>query len=209
MERCMHCGKEGDLPIRALEVRTLPIRDLTGERRVQALGDWKDAAVCRSCAEEERKREENVLRSACPRLWRFGLVLAAGALLEALSFLVLNRERVYVLLGLAAVACGLIGMVSSVREAAERKRELARLSGEEALEEAAWALFVQHMPKKEGDNDLTYIPVNARTRRRKNGDLMVLYHLLPAIANEAYARIRQDAEQTAPGQPPADSSTGP
>ncbi len=196
MERCVHCGNAGELSIRALEVRTLHIRDLNGERRVQALGDWKSAAVCRSCAENRRKLEENVLRSARPRLRRFGLVLAAGVILEVLCFPLLGGERVYALLGLAAVVCGLLGMFSAVREARERKRELSRLSPEEADEEAAWTLFVQHSPKKEGDNDLTYIPVNARTLALKNGDLMILYHLLPAIANEAYARLRGDAEQT-------------
>ena len=196
MERCIHCGETGELSIRALEVRTLPIRDLTGERRVQALGDLKNAAVCRSCAENELKLEENVLLSARPRLRRFGLVLAAGVLTEVICFLLLGGERVYALLGLAAVACGLIGMISAVREAKERKDELARLSRDEAAEEAAWTLFVQHMPKKEGENDLTYIPITARTLARKNGDLMILYHLLPAIANEAYVRIHGDEERS-------------
>ncbi len=196
MERCVHCGKAGGLPIRALEVRTLHIRDFGGELRVQALGDRKSAAVCRSCAETQLALEENVLRSSLPRLRRFGLVLAAGAVLEVLCFRLLGGERVWALLGLAAVVCGLLGMISAVREAGERKKELARLSREEALEEAAWTLFVRHGPKKEGENDLTYIPVNARSLALKNGDLMVLYHLLPAIANEAYARLRGDAERT-------------
>ena len=44
-------------------------------------------------------------------------------------------------------------------------------------------------PKKHDINDITYIPVDEETLARKNGDLMILYDLLPEIAIEAHKRI--------------------
>jgi len=40
-------------------------------------------------------------------------------------------------------------------------------------------------------NDLTYIPVNGKSLKRKNGDLMILYGLLPEIAVEAWKRMHK------------------
>ena len=38
-DKCIRCGRPADHPVRALEVLTLHVRSLSGERRVQALGD--------------------------------------------------------------------------------------------------------------------------------------------------------------------------
>ena len=62
----------------------------------------------------------------------------------------------------------------------------------EALQEAAWDVFIAEAPKNEDVNDLTYIPVNEKTRSRKNGDLMILYNLLPEIAVEAWKRLHPE-----------------
>ena len=53
-------------------------------------------------------------------------------------------------------------------------------------------MFIAEAPKKEDINDLTYIPVNEKSRSRKNGDLMILYHLLPEIAVEAWKRLHPE-----------------
>ena len=77
--------------------------------------------------------------------------------------------------------------------------KLSSFTGEnalsEALEEAAWDVYLAEAPKKEGQNDLTYIPVNEKTLARKNGDLMILYRLLPEIAVEAWKRIHGEKEE--------------
>ena len=36
------------------------------------------------------------------------------------------------------------------------------------------------------------LPVNKKTRSRKNGDLMILYNLLPEIAVEAWKRLHPE-----------------
>ena len=45
---------------------------------------------------------------------------------------------------------------------------------------------------------LTYIPISEKTLRRKNGDLMILYHLLPEIAVEAWNRIHPESKNLSP-----------
>ena len=191
--RCVACGKGDGMPLRGLEVRTLHVRSLGGENRVQALGDFCQGAVCPDCAQARLDLERDAWKSARPRVIRFGAVLAAGVLFALAALWWLGGQRVFVLLGLAAVACGILGIWGVLRDSRDRSRELAALSPQDALEEAAWAVFVDHLPAKEGDNTLTYIPVNDRSLRRKNGDLMILYRLLPAIAKEAYQRIHGQA----------------
>lgn len=59
-------------------------------------------------------------------------------------------------------------------------------------------MFTAEAPKKENENDLTYIPINEQTLRRKNGDLMILYDLLPEIAVQAWNRLHgKTTEETA------------
>ena len=128
-----------------------------------------------------------------PRLIRFGAVFAAGLLIEAVTFLFLKDNRqVFLLLGIAALVCGVLGIYDVLNKAKEKSASLRALLEAEALEEAAWDVFVDESPKKEDVNDLTYIPVNEKTRSRKNGDLMILYHLLPEIAVEAWKRLHRE-----------------
>ena len=61
----------------------------------------------------------------------------------------------------------------------------------DAEEEAAWEAFSNALPKKDEDNDLTYIPINKKTLAMKNGDLMIMYNLLPEIAKKAWSEIRR------------------
>lgn len=192
-EKCIRCGSPAAYPIRALEVRTLPVRGLGGERKVQALGDEKQGGVCERCAREQLNLSLDPVRAVKPRLIRFGAVFAAGLLIEAVTFLFLKDNRqVFLLLGIAALVCGVLGIYDVLNKAKEKSASLRALPEAEALEEAAWDIFVDESPKKEDVNDLTYIPVNEKTRSRKNGDLMILYHLLPEIAVEAWKRLHPE-----------------
>ena len=195
-EKCIQCGADAAYPVRALEVRTLHVRSLGGEKRVQALGDFREGAVCERCAKERLALSLNPFRAAKRQLLSFGAVFAAGVLIEAATFLFVKESRqVFLLLGIAALVCGVLGVYDAVRKAKEKAAFLRGLPETEALEEAAWDVFLTAAPKKEDINDLTYIPVNQRTLRRKNGDLMILYKLLPEIAMEAWKRLHsQEAE---------------
>ena len=192
-DKCIRCGGPSAHPIRALEVRTLPVRGLGGERKVQALGDEKQGGVCERCAREQLNLSLDPVRAVKPQLIRFGAVFAAGLLMEAVTFLFLKDNRqVFLLLGIAALICGVLGIYDVLNKAKQKSASLRALPETEALEEAAWDVFVGEAPKKEDVNDLTYIPVNEKTRSRKNGDLMILYHLLPEIAVEAWKRLHPE-----------------
>ena len=192
-DKCIRCGSPAAYPIRALEVRTLPVRGLGGERKVQALGDEKQDGVCNHCAREQLKLSLDPVRAVKPQLIRFGAVFAAGLLIEAITLLFLKDNRqVFLLLGIAALVCGLLGIYDALKKAKEKAASLRSLPEAEALQEAAWDVFIAEAPKKEDVNDLTYIPVNEKTRSRKNGDMMILYSLLPEIAVEAWKRLHPE-----------------
>ena len=194
--RCIRCGSPAAFPIRALEVRTLHVRGLGGERRVQALGDKKTAGVCEACTRKQLNLSLDPVRAAKPQLVRFGAVFAAGLLVGTVTLLFVKESRqVFLLLGLAALICGVLGIYDALRKAKEKSASLAALPETEALEEAAWDIFTADAPKKDGINDLTYIPVNEKSLARKNGDLMILYHLLPEIAVRAWNILHNKGEE--------------
>ena len=206
-DKCIRCGGPADHPVKALEVRTLHVRSLSGERRVQALGDEMSSAVCDRCAREQLVLALDPVRAAKKHLVSFGAVFIAGLLIVAAAFLFLKGKKVFVLLGLAAVVCGVLGIADALHKARKKRNDLRNMPENEALEEAAWDVFTAEAPKKENENDLTYIPVNEQTLRRKNGDLMILYHLLPEIAVQAWDRLHgKTAEQAAPQSPENQSS---
>ena len=198
-ERCIRCGSPAAYPVRALEVRTLHVRSVAGERRVQALGDEKGSAVCEACARAQMKLALDPAKAAKPQLVRFSAVFAAGILIGILTFLFVKESRqVFLLLALAALVCGALGIFDALKKTKEKAAALAALPETEALEEAAWDVFTDEAPKKENVNDLTYIPICEKTRSRKNGDLMILYHLLPEIAVEAWNKLHKGEEKNDP-----------
>ena len=198
-EKCVRCGGEAAYPVRAIEVRTLHVRSLGGEKRVQALGDDKESAVCEACARAQLELSLDPVKAAGPALLRFGAVFIVGILIIAAALLFVKESRqVFILLGIAALACGALGIYDALRKAKEKAASLAALPEAEALEEAAWDVFTAEAPKKEDVNDLTYIPVNGKSLKRKNGDLMILYGLLPEIAVEAWKRMHKGEEKDDP-----------
>ena len=199
-DRCIRCGSPAAIPVRALEVRTLHVRSISGERRVQALGDEKTGAVCGRCARESLELSLDPLRAVCKTLFTFGGVFAAGLLVIAAAFLFLGGKMLFVLLGAAALICGMLGITDAVKGAKEKEKSLRAMPEDEALAEAAWDVFVAASPKKEDVNDLTYIPVNEKTLKRKNGDLMILYKLLPDIAVQAWNRLHPSPEKAEEGK---------
>ena len=95
-------------------------------------------------------------------------------------------------LGCAAMLCGILGIGSVVTDARKRRAEYEGYTADRAIREAAWEAVVKNAPKKNGDEDLSYIPVTPETLSMKNGDLMILYDLLPEIAVQAYTKIRAE-----------------
>ena len=122
-------------------------------------------------------------------LW--GTVMAIG-LIVTLAYW--KGEGVLRLAGLGALIGGGLILLGQLQNATKARKELLALNREEALYRCAWECMVDGAPKKNDVNDITYIPVDEKTLSRKNGDLMILYDLVPAIAVEAHKRIHADAE---------------
>lgn len=193
MSNCIHCGTgAADYPFRVLEVQTLHIREMGGERRVQALGRFQDYAICRGCAQAHLETILAPGKRLMRRMLPFAAILAAGITVLALGW----GQLPLVVMGVAGILCGVVGIGSQARNGAAMRREYAALSPEEALARAAWDLLLATAPNKDGENDLTYIPVDERTMAMKNGDLMIVYDLLPAVAKKAWD-ILHGVEETA------------
>ena len=203
MQNCVKCDGKGDFHFRALTVRTIHLREMKGERRVQGLGDFIGLSVCRACAQQRLDAALKPGKALASRLIPFVAIMLVGAVLSALftfggSVLASvglgdwANDGVLQLFGLAALLCGALGVIGNLRTFADTRRAYAALSGEEALEHAAWAVASEAAPKKSGDEDLTYIPLTKRTLAMKNGDLMITYQLLPEIAKQAHGMIHAD-----------------
>lgn len=188
--KCVKCGAEHtDYDFKVLQVQTLHVRDLTKVKRVQALGDFEEYGVCDTCTKE--KYNAIVDNSALVRkTWLlYGSLMVIGLLL---AFFFWKGEGVFRLLGLCMLAGGGLCLYGGLKNANAKKIQLLMLSDEEAMEQCAWECMVDGAPKKNDINDITYIPVNEKTLARKNGDLMILYDLLPEIAIEAHKRIHEN-----------------
>ena len=193
---CIKCGASGqDYPFHVLQVQTLHVRDLTGEKRVQALGDFEDHCVCRKCAERKLSAILNNRKATAKSALPFLLAIVAGIAVAAIFW---RSNGAFRLLGLGMLVCGILGTVGTVQAGEKKRNQFAPLPHDKALEAAAWESFLEAAPKKNDINDITYIPVNEETLARKNGDLMILYNLLPEIAVQAYERIHNPESMEAP-----------
>ena len=205
MQTCVKCGGEADFTFRALTVRTIHLREMKGERRVQGLGDFIDLSACRACAQQRLDDIRKPGGALAKRLIPFVVIMFAGVLLAGMltfgGFLLaslglgaLAGDGVLRLFGLAMLLCGGLGVFGTLTSFLDMRKEYAPLSDEEALLRAAWAVASEGAPKKSGDEDLTYIPVTERTLAMKNGDLMIEYKLLPDIAKQAHELMHKSEE---------------
>lgn len=184
---CISCKKpEAAYRFQALEVQTLHLREFSGERKIQALGSIQELCLCDQCAEDQLSCILSPFRRLPGKILPFALLIPPGIIL---TLLFRGKEPVYLMPGICAILCGLIGIASSIQKAFALRRTYASLSQKEALKKAAWEAVLSEAPKKAGDNDLTCIPVTLESLGRKNGDLMILYDLIPDIAKEAFRWI--------------------
>ena len=182
---CIKCGKaHNDYHFRVLPIHTLHIRDIK-ERRVQALGEFEEYDVCASCARakyaEYMDNRDVLIRTSIPYI----VMTVIGAIVAAL----MRGELPILAFGVGMMICGVSCLYGNLRNRGAKKRELSALSEEQALYRCAWECLLEKAPKKHEENDITYIPVDEETLARKNGDLMILYDLLPEIAIQAHKRI--------------------
>ena len=194
---CIACHKQAQYTIRALQLRTLHVRAMTGEEKYQVPDDKVlEYGVCRECA-QKRLKEHRTGKSGRKRTIIFAIIALAGVLLlfgAAQAGALTGQDqlvRVLRMVGLAAVLCGGAGFISTAKEAGAERKRLSGMSGEAALEECAWQVFLDSAPKEMGEEkwSLTYIPVNEKTLATLPGDLMILYDLQQGVAKEVMKKI--------------------
>lgn len=185
--KCVKCGKEhNDYHFDVLQVQTLHVRDIGKTSRVQALGDFEEYSVCEDCAKAKYNAIVNNSAEVRKIVLFFGGLAVIGALLAYFNW---NVDSVMQFTGLGLLFGGGLTMAAKLKAANAKKIQLLMLSDGEVMEQCAWEAMIDGAPKKNDINDITYIPVNEKTLERKNGDLMILYDLLPEIAVEAHKRI--------------------
>ena len=185
--KCIKCSREhNDYHFRVLQVQTLHVRDFGKNSRIQALGDFEEYDVCATCAEEKLAATLDVGATVKKLVIGWGVVMAVGLVLAAAFW---HGEGVLRLAGLGLLVGGGLCLIGGLQTATARKREFSALSREDALYRSAWECMIDGAPNKNDVNDITYIPVDEKTLARKNGDLMILYDLVPEIAVQAHKRI--------------------
>ena len=182
MYHCMICKGNAENLRSFITVRTLHIRGFGGVKRVQGIGKKVEGSVCENCIREEidkalhpfGKDKQNIKRMAL-----YGLLFAAGILLAV--FVPGNVIRLF---GSAAALCGILCIYSDLQKIAERKRTTTSGSEEQNIEKYSLELIINNLPKKNGDEDLTYVPLDKSLTHTSLGDLCIKYNLLPEIAKE-------------------------
>ena len=107
---CIKCGAAAQEHFRALKVHTLHIRDFSGEKRVQMLGNITEFGVCRDCANEQlQKRKQGAGRK---EMFPFAVILLVSIVFLTLFW---NGEGALRLCGAAGVICGILGIGCTAR----------------------------------------------------------------------------------------------
>ena len=193
MGNCIKCGKDSFYTFHTIEVHTLPVRDFSGEKKVQALGQKTDFYVCSNCAQKRFDSVFNTFESFfSPSIPAFFLFLAG---ITVTWYFWQRNAAPFKMLGIGAIICALAVVYTNLQKSAQLKKELGSVEKSEGLEKAAWLCVLEGVPKKYKDNDLSYIPINKKTLALKNGDLMVLYKLLPQIAVQAYNLMHEETNE--------------
>ena len=159
MPQCMHCLSNAIYTFQVLEVQTLHIRDITGERKVQALGLFQDYAICCKCANTQLQttiQKTTLIKKILPFLFIFLLGLLV-------LYINTKHDLVFFVFSFSAFFCGIVGCYTNIKKFISSKKYYSNLPKEDALKKAAWDCLLNYAPKKDGDNDLTYIPINAET----------------------------------------------
>ena len=129
----------------------------------------------------------NIKRSAVKAL-PFIIIFVAGCILLVIP----NIAAPVRMPAAAAIFCGIVGAFTTIQKALSRKKHYSLLLDNDALAKCAWECAITAAPHKYEDNDITYIPVNADSLAASPKMLAQQYDLLPAIADQAYSRLRSE-----------------
>ncbi len=184
MSSCYIC-KSADTAFHfpVLQVQTLKLREMKGERWIQALGDKAEYSVCRKCAAKRLKDSTSPVMRIFKKCIPFIALVVIGILTTIFLF---NETMItFKLLGPASIIVGIISIITVALAELKEGKALQAQSGEDAIRQAAWLLLLEKLPKKDGDNDLSYVPINKKTKGMQPKALALEYDLLMTNAKKA------------------------
>ena len=166
------------------------IRDFNGERIIQALGDFRNYEICTACASEEVQAFLFPAKRLMAKCLPF-VSLAVVGLVLTMALTLRDVMAALRALGPLAVLVGVSGVVSESRKVLRERDVLREMGRDDALERSAYNLMLKDAPRKYNDNDITYIPVNAKTLGMTAGELAGEYGLLPAVSRKAHTLMHE------------------
>jgi hypothetical protein len=179
LEKCLVCKKNPGPPKTLITIRTLHIRDLGGEKKVQAVGNVIEEWVCGSCIQKEMDHALNPGKIIWKKTMLYAVLAAAG-----IAIAVFFHERVLRIFGAAAVLCAVVCLYSDLTKISKRRKSTIDNSPEENNTFYSLELIRRNLPRKNGEEDLTYIPMERSLVSASLGDMGVEYGLIPEIARQ-------------------------
>ena len=177
--------------IKTLEVHTLHIRDFTGERLIQSLGNFRDFEISTACVESEARALLYPGRRIFVKSLPFVALIVVGLAL-ALTLSTMTNIPALKALGFMAMFVGVSGIISTVRKNLATRKTFQAMNQAEREKFSAWQCVLSTAPQKYNDNDLTYIPVDEDTFMLDAKGLANKYNLLPAISQKAFNLIHEE-----------------
>lgn len=188
MAECKGCGGKADIVLPLKEILTLHVRGMDGDKRVQALGQDLEAGLCHSCL------DGYINKVAEPRLEiRKAALLFGGIVLAGIAMMALPAAALGADLRFPGAGAALIGVLGFWRryQALHKRSMAARSAGIDENRETYQLEYLHTLlPRKEGENDLSYVPLNAKTAAMNIGTLAAAYGLLPGIAQQLSLQLR-------------------
>ncbi len=200
---CVKCGRAADHVVPLQEVLTLTVRGFGQVSRVQALGAILNTGYCFACVDALADKARNLARSALPGILGFAALTLAGVAMLLLDLRGLGFSMK--LPGAAAAAIGPIGLVMYLMDRKKKRDEALSSSKEENRARYLPALLSKALPKKAGENDVTYVILSEDTQNARAADLAIRHKLLPKIALQLQERAHlyfhpEDAPQQRPDE---------
>lgn len=178
-----------------IEVLTLHMRGMSGDKRAQALGEMVQAPLCDSCLDAYVAQQADASAAIRRQALLFGFLMLLGLLLALLPIDFLSQMRLF---GYAFALVGAAGLVFGIRSTRERAQQIASASLEQNRARFLPELALKHLPGKAGQNDVSYIPWEDKLCDMTLGELMARYQLLPQIAQQLRDKARQAFRGEAP-----------
>ena len=184
---CFKCQKEGTVYSFQV-VLTLHVRSMKRVNRIQGLGEKVELCICDACAKEKVAELSDYKQRMKKALLPFAGFIAAGGLMFFLPFKVTNFP------GMFLAGIGVLDLFTTYTETKKTVENLQTFDQDTLLHIGAYRLAEEELPKKYGDNDLTYVPLDEATYKMEAKHLAIAFKLLPEIALQLHEMLHPNEE---------------